>query len=44
MGAECGFYMSENSQNPREYDAVLGGNSPPPIDGAVLGVIEGVRS
>ncbi|BAY86944.1 pentapeptide repeat protein [Calothrix parasitica NIES-267] len=35
--------MSENNQNPREYDAVLGGNSPPPIDGVVLGGIEGLR-
>lgn len=34
--------MSE-SQNPREYDAVLGGNSPPPIHGAVLGGIEGLN-
>ena len=35
--------MTNNSQNPREYDAVLGGNSPPPIDGVVLGGIEGLK-
>ena len=35
--------MSENNQNPREYDAVLGGNSPPPVDGVVLGGIEGLQ-
>lgn len=35
--------MSENSRNPRKYDAVLGGNSPPPIHAAVLGGIEGLQ-
>ncbi len=35
--------MTNNSQSPREYDAVLGGNSPPPISGAVLGGIEGLK-
>ena len=35
--------MSENNQYPREYDAVLGGNSPPPVDGVVLGGIEGLK-
>ena len=35
--------MMNNSQSPREYDAVLGGNSPPPIDGVVLGGIEGLN-
>ena len=35
--------MSDNPQEPREYDAVLGGENPPPIDGAVLGGIEGVK-
>lgn len=35
--------MSDNSQQPREYDVVLGGQSPPPIDGAVLGGIQGLR-
>ncbi|VEP13179.1 conserved hypothetical protein [Hyella patelloides LEGE 07179] len=29
---------------PKEYDLVLGGNNPPPVDGAVLGGIEGVKS
>ncbi len=33
--------MSENQ--PREYDAVLGGGNPIPIYGAVLGGIEGVK-
>ncbi len=35
--------MTNNSQSPREYDAVLGGNSPPPIYSAVLGGIEGLK-
>ncbi|BAY86943.1 pentapeptide repeat protein [Calothrix parasitica NIES-267] len=35
--------MINNNQNPREYDAVLGGNFPPPIDGVVLGGIEGLK-
>lgn len=35
--------MSENNQNPSEYDAVLGGNNPPPVDGVVLGGIEGLK-
>ncbi|MCJ8281386.1 MAG: tetratricopeptide repeat protein [Rivularia sp. ALOHA_DT_140] len=35
--------MSDNPQEPREYDAVLGGENPPPDDGAVLGGIEGVK-
>ncbi|MGB3757259.1 MAG: hypothetical protein WBA07_12940 [Rivularia sp. (in: cyanobacteria)] len=35
--------MTNNSQSPREYDAVLGGNSPPPIYGAVLSGIEGLK-
>ncbi len=34
--------MAENQQ-PGKYDAVLGGQSPPPIHGAVLGGIEGVK-
>lgn len=33
--------MSENQ--PREYDAVLGGQNPAPIDGVVLGGLEGVQ-
>lgn len=32
-----------NSNQPREYDAVLGGQAPPPTDGAVLGGIEGIK-
>ncbi|MEM7714274.1 MAG: STM4015 family protein [Cyanobacteria bacterium P01_A01_bin.68] len=33
--------MSENQ--PREFDVVLGGNTPPPVTGVVLGGIEGVK-
>ena len=33
--------MSENQ--PREYDAVLGGDSQAPVDGVVLGGIEGIK-
>ncbi len=33
--------MEDN--NKREYDAVLGGQAPPPVNGVVLGGIEGVR-
>ena len=33
--------MSENQ--PREYDVVLGGESQAPVDGVVLGGIEGVK-
>jgi formylglycine-generating enzyme required for sulfatase activity len=36
--------MSENQNEPREYDAVKGGQNPPPIDAAVLGGIPGVKS
>lgn len=32
-----------NPNQPREFDAVLGGQAPPPIDGLVLGGIEGVK-
>ncbi|WP_062294512.1 GUN4 domain-containing protein [Nostoc piscinale] len=35
--------MPDNPNQPREYDAVLGGQAPPPIDGLVLGGIEGVK-
>ncbi|MBD2597936.1 GUN4 domain-containing protein [Nostoc spongiaeforme FACHB-130] len=35
--------MSENFNQPREYDAVLGGKIPPPKDGVVLGGIAGVK-
>ncbi len=31
------------SEQPREFDAVLGGNNPPPVMGVVLGGIEGVK-
>ena len=31
------------SKQPREFDAVLGGNTPPPVTGVVLGGIEGVK-
>ena len=33
--------MSENQ--PKEYDAVLGGENQAPVDGVVLGGIEGVK-
>lgn len=36
--------MTENQNQPREYDAVLGGQNPPPIGAAVLGGIPGVKS
>ena len=36
--------MTDNQNQPRDYDAVLGGQSPPPVDGVVLGGLEGVRS
>ncbi len=37
------FGMSENQNQPKDFDAVLGGESPPPVDAAVLGGIEGVK-
>ncbi|MGL5060686.1 MAG: formylglycine-generating enzyme family protein, partial [Microcoleus sp.] len=36
--------MSENPKEPREYDAVLGGQNTTPPDAAVLGGIAGVKS
>jgi hypothetical protein len=33
-----------NSNSPRDFDAVIGGQVPPPVDGTVLGGIEGVRA
>ncbi len=35
--------MAENPNQPKEYDAVLGRQNPPPIYGGVLGGIEGVK-
>ena len=35
--------MTDNQNQPRDYDPVLGGQSPPPVDGVVLGGIEGVK-
>ncbi|MEH2246993.1 hypothetical protein [Nostoc sp.] len=35
--------MSENPNQPREYDVVLGGQNPPPVDGVVLGGLEGAK-
>ncbi|OYD86859.1 hypothetical protein CDG77_32615 [Nostoc sp. 'Peltigera membranacea cyanobiont' 213] len=35
--------MTNNQNQPRDYDAVLGGQSPLPVDGVVLGGIEGVK-
>ncbi|MEG4575186.1 hypothetical protein QUA56_21230 [Microcoleus sp. N3A4] len=36
--------MSENPNEPREYDAVLGGQNLIPVNAAVLGGIPGVKS
>ncbi|MEG4498322.1 formylglycine-generating enzyme family protein [Microcoleus sp. F10-C6] len=36
--------MSDNQNEPREYDAVLGGQSSIPVNAAVLGGIPGVKS
>lgn len=35
--------MNNNPNRPKEYDAVLGGQAPPPIAGVVLGGLEGVK-
>lgn len=35
--------MAQDSQRPRQNDAVLGGKNPPPIQGVVLGGIAGMR-
>ncbi|KAF3884874.1 MULTISPECIES: STM4015 family protein [Nostocales] len=35
--------MPDNHKQPKKDDAVLGGQSPPPVEGAVLGGIEGVK-
>ncbi|MBC1239619.1 WD40 repeat domain-containing protein [Nostoc sp. 2RC] len=35
--------MPDNTNQPREYDAVLGGQNPPPVDGVVLGGFEGAK-
>jgi hypothetical protein len=35
--------MGQNRQQPTEYDAVLGGQTPAPIDAVVLGGLEGVK-
>ena len=36
--------MAENENQPREYDAVLGGKSEIPLGAAVLGGILGVKT
>ncbi|MEH1933793.1 MAG: WD40 repeat domain-containing protein [Nostoc sp.] len=36
--------MNNNPNQPREFDAVLGGEVPPPVNGVVLGGLEGVKS
>ena len=36
--------MTNNQNQPNQYDAVLGGNNAPPVTGAVLGGIEGVKN
>jgi hypothetical protein len=35
--------MDNNANQPREYDAVLSGQAPPPVEGVVLGGLEGVK-
>ncbi len=35
--------MNSNQNQPREFDVVLGGKNAPPVTGAVLGGIEGVK-
>lgn len=35
--------MSDNLNNPKEYDAILGGQNTAPINAAVLGGIQGVK-
>ena len=35
--------MPNNHNHPRDFDPVLGGNFPPPIDSVVLGGVEGVK-
>ncbi|MEH2264447.1 WD40 repeat domain-containing protein [Nostoc sp.] len=35
--------MPDNTKQPGEYDAVLGGKNPPPVDGVVLGGLEGAK-
>jgi len=35
--------MPENPSEPRHYDVVLGGRTPPPLTGAVLGGLAGVK-
>ncbi len=35
--------MTNNQNQPRKFDAVLGGETPPPLQGVVLGGMEGVK-
>ena len=35
--------MTNNQNQPREFDAVIGGEAPPPVQGVVLGGIEGIK-
>lgn len=35
--------MSDDLNQPRRYDAVIGGHTPPPVSGAVLGGLSGVK-
>lgn len=35
--------MNDETGKPKKYDFVLGGNNPPPVDGLVLGGIEGIK-
>lgn len=36
--------MNNNPNQPREFDAVLGGQAPPPVDGVVLGGLASVKN
>ncbi|MFL9453352.1 hypothetical protein AB0758_19755 [Tolypothrix bouteillei VB521301_2] len=35
--------MPDNQNQPKEFDAILGGQTPPPIESAVLGGLQGVK-
>ena len=35
--------MTENPHQPKEYDAILGVQATPPMSGAVLGGLQGVK-
>ncbi|MUH00447.1 hypothetical protein F7734_52525 [Scytonema sp. UIC 10036] len=35
--------MPDNQNQPKEFDAILGGQAPPPVESAVLGGLQGVK-